>query len=200
MKKVMLLIVLMLLVVPATSKAERSLPLWTYNAVEDTHSMYISGGMGDEIVSIEIGSTTLDANWNWLFGFGMGFPTNRAHVEIGQSQIDNYYIGKFGLEVGKDAGLFINGLLGAANFRERCIGYNEKTYTETTTREEGDVVTTEKSYDPPMYEAEKGWRNHTKILHGVGLTYFKPDSPLVVSVDYDNHRKFTGSVGLYWKF
>ena len=87
----------------------------------------------------------------------------------------------------KDSGLYLNGLLG--------VGFYDK-------RELDDY----QSSDPnsPNYNKHGGSFEETNskecFLYGVGLSYFVPNSPILVSVDYDNVRELTGSVGYYWKF
>ena len=83
---------------------------------------------------------------------------------------------KYGIEPVEDSGLFITGIAGLGLKNSKGL------YPAT---------------DGRILERED---TESSFLYGVGISYFTPKSPIVISVDYDNVRKVTGGIGLVWKF
>lgn len=181
MKKLVMtmLVVVVLLVVPATGKTEDNL-----------YRMYLSAGGGKESMSVEYGGTTLHSKGrNKLLGFGASFFNDADRtLEFGEEQNISAFSGKLGLEVIKDSGVFIN-VIGGIVFRNKCV-------------QEGELIDDKTHPDGKYWQTIEETEGKTDILFGTGITYFvsKNSTPIVISVDYDNYRKLTGSVGFVWRF
>jgi len=173
MKKVMLLIVLMLLVVPATGKAKNQ------------DKGYFTVGSNKDYTVFETGGTRGDK----LFGFGVSLYDGADDtLQIGDKRNKDAFACKFGFEVAKNSNLYLNGILGLSR-TEKCIWGYDLLYDKGCPLNDGHCYQAYKKID-------KGYG----VLCGVGVSCFIPNLPIVVSADYDNVRKFTGSAGLVWKF
>ena len=142
---------------------------------------YISVGGGQDAFVVETGIITSDMYDNVLLAFNIGLGSGK-HLDLGEKCCSGSFSVKAGFEVKKDSGLYLNGLMGIAFCDKRELDYNRDP----------------NSLNFGEFYEETNLTHH--LLCGVGLSYFVPDSPLVVSVDYDNVRELTGSIGLYWGF
>jgi len=105
MKKVMLLIVLMLLVVPVTGKAKNQ------------DKGYFTIGSNKDYTVFETGGTHGDK----LFGFGVSLYGGADDtLQIGDKRNKDAFACKFGFEVAKNSNLYLNGILGLSR-TEKCI-------------------------------------------------------------------------------
>jgi len=174
MKKILIticLVVAMLLVVPVTSKGKEA--------------SYVSIGGGQDAFIVEAGITTPDNDGNVLFAFNIGHGPGK-HLDLGEECYANSFSVKAGFEVKKDSDLYLNGLLGVSLYDKKELDHY--TNNDPNSSNYG------KSYECEEIDSK------FRPLCGVGVSYFVPNSPILVSVDYDNVRELTGSVGYYWKF
>lgn len=89
--------------------------------------------------------------------------------------------GKFGIEIFKNKGLFINGLGGFSYSKTEKSRIDQNLELET-------------------YNVSKSTSNQFLGMYGVGISYLPNDSKLYVQVDWDNRRGCTAAVGWRWLF
>jgi len=115
-----------------------------------------------------------------LLGIGSVYFLNTdKNLDI-EEEKHTSFIGKGGIEVTKNSNLFIT-VFGGMYKAER--------------KKVDDLLTNtgERIFEPYTDKS-------TKFFYGGGISYFLPHENLMFSIDYDNVRKLTGSVGFCWKF
>lgn len=153
---------------------------------------YGSGGEADSSsLTFEWGSVSRGLEHNGLIAIGFGYIYNADNVpagtleypvphsnytDLGTKQKGNEYtlFVKYGLELIESSGLFAFALAGITSYEEVDLAQSNVTgwYYEQSSREK------------------------LNGMLGGGLSFFPMNSPVMLSIEYDNRRGITGSVGL----
>jgi hypothetical protein len=179
-KIVMVSVVVWLLILPMAAFAEEYFS--------------VGGGAGGKAdapnLTLELGGVSTDREHNRLIAIGLGFIFNADDVpsdtleypvphsdytNLGTRQKGNEYalFGKYGLEVIKNKGAFIFALGGLSFSEEIDLARSNVT----------------------GWYYEQSSSSKVNGMFGGGLSYFPINSKVSLSVEYDNRRGITGSLG-----
>lgn len=155
----------------------------------------IGGGSGSNgsNLTLEAGSVSIDKEYNHLMALGIGFIFNAGDVpsdtldypcphgdytNLGTEQkgTEIVILGKYGLEVIKNEGLFLVGLAGFS-------------FSENVDLAQSNVT--------GWYYEQSSSSSAYGILGG-GLSYFPPNTNISFQIEYDNRRGVTGGIGTCW--
>ena len=183
MKKlaVILFIITVFITLPATTFAE------------GYFSMGGGTGTNGPNITFELGKISTDREHNYLVALGLGFIFNAGDVpsstleypcphsnytDLGTRQRDNEMaiIGKYGLEIVKNEGLFLVALAGFSMYDEIDLAQSNAT----------------------GWYYEQSSSTGTYGIFGGGLSYFPPGGKISYQLEYDNRRGVTGGIGFRW--
>lgn len=160
---------------------------------EGYFSMGGGGGSNGSNLTLELGKISTDREHNYLMALGLGFIFNAGNVPAGTLDYPcphSYYtnlgteqkgnemaiVGKYGLEIIKNEGLFLVALAGFSLYEEVALAQSNAT----------------------GWYYEQSSSTGTYGVFGGGLNYFPPGSKVSFQVEYDNRRGVTGGVGFRW--
>lgn len=182
MKKLVLIICLVLVM---------SLVVSTKSIAEDIfRGGYFAGGGNEESYTLEFGGITgrgLAQRRGEVLAIGATYFSDADdRLRIGERQNTHAFYGKYGIELAKDSGLFMNAIAGVGFTDKRQLGYYYETDKDDPSKKR-----------PVQFEETD---QQSCFLYGAGLSYFPPNSNLTLFIDYDNQRKVTGGIGWFWKY
>ena len=165
-----------------------TLPATTF--AEGYFSMGGGTGTNGPNITFELGKISTDREHNYLVALGLGFIFNAGNVpsetldypcphgyytDLGTEQKGNEIaiLGKYGLEIIKNKGLFIVALAGLSFYEEVDLAQSDAT----------------------GWYYEQSSSTGAYGVFGGGLNYFPPGSKVSFQVEYDNRRGVTGGIG-----